>query len=302
MVSGHNEEDNQTGAREAAKTLKARNVEAEFVLDEGQIAIRKFPILPGSAALVGVAEKGYATLRVTAKAVGGHSSMPPAETAVEVLAKAVLAITENGDPLRFEGPGADTVRTLAPHASLLIRIAVANEWLFGPMLVDTISATPAGAALLHTTAAPTMLSGSPKENVLPRQATAVINFRIMPGQTAEHVMARAQSAVEGIDVSLAWVGPTKNPSPVSAMDSEAWRMIAALATEDGTMPVAPSLVIAATDSYEMMPVAKNIYRYQPLILSLDEIEMIHGSNEHMTLDNLARMTRFYARLIATAAR
>ena len=83
-------------------------------------------------------------------------------------------------------------------------MAVANEWLFGPLLVKQAGASPAGAALLHTTIAPTMLKGSPKENVLPQDATAWINYRIAPGDTSATVMARAKAAVGDLPVTLAW--------------------------------------------------------------------------------------------------
>jgi carboxypeptidase PM20D1 len=66
-------------------------------------------------------------------------------------------------------------------------------------------------------------------------------------------------------------------------------------------PVAPSLVTAGTDSRFMTPVAKDIYRFQPVEFALKDVEMIHGTNERMTLKNLEKMVQFYARLIVTAA-
>lgn len=78
-------------------------------------------------------------------------------------------------------------------------------------------------------------------------------------------------------------------------------MISALASQNNAVPVAPGLVLAGTDSYQMTPVARDIYRFQPLVLSLDETKMIHGDNEHLTLENLKRMIEFYSRLIATSA-
>jgi carboxypeptidase PM20D1 len=301
IVSGHDEEVGGTGARAAAALMKARGLTAEWALDEGLAVVDNFPMVGSRVALVGVGEKGYATLRVTAPAVGGHSSAPPKETGVEVLAKAVLAITGKPWPLRFEGPGAETVKAIAPHAGWKARMAVANEWLFGPLLVSQIAATPAGASTLHTTIAPTMLRGSPKENVLPQDATAWINYRIMPGQTKEDVMARARDAVRPLKVEFAWEGEANNPSPVSSTQSDGWKLIAALASDDGKLPVAPGLVTAGTDSRYMVGVARDVYRFQPLVASIDEFAMIHGTDEHISIANLERMVRFYRRLIATAA-
>jgi carboxypeptidase PM20D1 len=302
IVSGHDEEAGGTGAAAAAELLRERGVRAQFVLDEGLAVISDFPLLGRPVALVGVAEKGYATLRVTAPAAGGHSSAPPAETGVEVLARAVLAITGKPFPLQFDGPGGDMVRALAPDAPLPVRMAVANEWLFRPLLIRQIAATPAGAATLHTTIAPTMLRGSPKENVLPQDATAWINYRIAPGSSTDEVMQHATEATQGLGVQLAWEGPAYDPSPVSSSTSQAYRVIAELAAGDERFPVAPGLVMATTDSRHMTGLTEDIYRFQPIVASIGELQMIHGTNEHMTSDNLRRTAQFYARLVATLAR
>ncbi|HET7201861.1 MAG TPA: M20 family peptidase [Steroidobacteraceae bacterium] len=301
VVSGHDEEAGGTGAQAAAQWLQSQGVRAEFALDEGLAVVADLPIVSQPAALIGVAEKGYATLRVTAPAKGGHSSAPPRETGVETLARAVLAITGRPFPLEFEGPAADMVRDLAPRAGWPVRMAVANEWLFRPLLVRQLASTPAGAASLHTTIAPTMLRGSPKENVLPQDAAAWINYRIAPQDTAARVMDRARQATQGLDVRLEWVGPAYDPSPVSSSTSDAYRLLAALASEEGTRPVAPALVNATTDSRHMRELAADVYRFQPIVASLRDFEMVHGTNEHMTLDNLRRLCEFYARLIATGA-
>ena len=169
------------------------------------------------------------------------------------------------------------------------------------MLIKQIGATPAGAALLHTTIAPTMLQGSPKENVLPQDAAAWINYRIAPGDTSAGVMAKAKAAVAGLPVTLGWVDPPFEPSPVSSTSSDGWKALAAVAGAVTGAPVAPSLVTAGTDSRFLQPVASDVYRFQPMDFGDKDIEAIHGTNEHLTLTNLKQCVEFYARLIATAA-
>jgi carboxypeptidase PM20D1 len=301
VVSGHDEEAGGTGAKAAADLLQQRGVHPEYVLDEGMLIVNDFPLLGRPVALIGVGEKGYATLKVTASATGGHSSAPPPATGVEVLARAVLAITGRPFPMEFDGPAADMVRALAPDAAPLVRVAVANEWLFRPLLVRQVASTPAGAASLHTTIAPTMLRGSPKENVLPQDATAWINYRIAPGNTAADIMRRAKDATQGLPVELAWEGIAYDPPPVSPIDSRAYRVLAALARGEHDLPVAPGLVTATTDSRYMTALTDNIYRFAPVAATLDELKMIHGTNERMTLDNLRGTVEFYGRLIATTA-
>lgn len=302
IVSGGDEEAIGQGAPAAAAYLKSQGITAEFVLDEGLAVLLKNPITGGKLAVIGTAEKGYATLKVTAPATGGHSSAPPADGGgVVTLSRAVTAISEKGFPLKFSGPGAEMIRALAPSAPFAVRMAVANEWLFGKLLTGQAAASPAGAALLHTTIAPTMLKGSPKENVLPQDATAFINYRIAPGDTSATVMARAKAAVGTLPVTLEWTRKPNEPSPVSSTSSWGWKMVAATAGAVAQAPVAPSLVTAGTDSRYLAPVAKDVYRFQPVEFDMADIQMIHGTNEHMTLTNLEKMVQFYARLIVTAA-
>jgi len=301
VVSGQDEEAGGTGAQAAAALFKQRGIKAEWVLDEGMAVVTDFPMVNKPVAVVGLGEKGYATLKIVARASGGHSSAPPKETGVETLAKAVLAITGSPFPMKFEGPGADMIRAIAPETGLMTRMVVANTWLFGPLLKAQLAKSPASAATMHTTIAPTMLKGSPKENVLPQDATAWINYRIAPGQTRDDVMARAKEATKGLAVELSWQGHANDPSPVSSTDSEGWKLLAALAADGGKIPVAPGLVTAGTDSRYMTGVAKDVYRFAPMHASVSEFGMIHGTNEKMSIENLKRMTDFYTRLIATAA-
>ena len=302
IVSGEDEEVRGVGARAAAALLKSRGIKAQFVVDEGLAVITDNPVTRGRLALIGTAEKGYATLVVTAKAQGGHSSAPPKDGGgVVALARAVVAVADHGFPMAFCGPGAEMLKTLAPTAPFAVRMAVANPWLFKPLLIKQMGATPAGAALLHTTIAPTMLKGSPKENVLPQDATAWINYRIAPGDTSAVVMARAKDAVGPLPVALSWAAKPEEPSPVSSTGSDGWKVLAAVAGKVTGAPVAPSLVTAGTDSRYLQPVASDVYRFQPMDFSLADTGMIHGTNEHLTLKNLEQCVQFYARLIATAA-
>jgi carboxypeptidase PM20D1 len=303
ILSGEDEEVHGAGAVAAAALLEQRGVKALFVLDEGSFVITDNPLTGKPTTLIGVAEKGYATLKVTARGPGGHSSMPPRQSAVVTLSKALVAIADRPFPMRFEGPGADMLRWLAPQSPPAVRMAVANEWLFEPLLVSQVSKTPPGAALLHTTIAPTMLQGSPKENVLPVTAFGLINYRIMPSQSSADVMAWAKRATRRNDVTLAWDSPPREASKVSSTTSDGWKYVAAAAQASAPgVPVAPSLVVAGTDSSHLGRVAADVYRFQPAQAALDDTKMIHGINEHMTLANLKRMVDYYAVLIGTAAR
>lgn len=305
LVSGHDEEVGGTGAAAVAKLLASRKVKALFTIDEGGVISTDTPMINGPAALIGIAEKGYATLRVTANAPGGHSSAPPPvnEIGSVNLSKAVLAITHKPFPNELRGPAEGMVSVLAAKAGGMSKMAVANRWLFGGLVMSQMAESPASAAMLHTTIAPTMLTGSPKENVLPQSATALINYRIAPWNSSKDVLERAREATKGLPVQVDWTERKPGePSPVSSTSSPGWNLITATAKADRPdLVVSPYLMVAGTDSKHMVGVSDDVYRFMPVSLATSDIKMIHGTNEHMTLANLESMIRFYARLIATAA-
>lgn len=301
FVFGHDEEAGGRGAAAAAALLASRGVKPMFVLDEGGLGLTEDPINGKPIAFIATAEKGYATLKVEARGEGGHSSAPPERTAVASLARAVDRIASNPFPLRFEGPGADTVRALSGEAPFLQRAVIANDWLFGPLLASKVAETPAGAALLRTTTAPTMLQGSPKENVLPDRATALINFRIHPRDSRETVMERSRRAVEGLPVTLSWIEGAGDASPVASTASPSWTLIAALARKSTGAPPVPGLLSGATDGRAMIRLGGDVYRFLPILVTPKELESFHGVDERLSIQNLDRAAEFYARLIATAA-
>ncbi len=304
LVAGHDEEVGGSGAAAAASLLAQNKVKALFAIDEGGLITTDTPVINGPAMMIGIAEKGYVTLRVTAPSPGGHSSAPPREIGTVNLARAVIAINNRQFPMALRGPGEAMIAVLAAKAGGMTRVAVANRWLFDPLLVSRMAKSPASAALLHTTIAPTMLQGSPKENVLPQNATALINYRIAPWDRSAGVLARARAATRGLPVTVRFTERTpQEPSTVSSTQSEGWNLIAATAHADhpGTL-AAPYLVVAGTDSKHMAGVADDVYRFQAISLATGDVKMIHGTNEHMTLANLDSLIRFYARLLATAAR
>lgn len=301
LVFGHDEEAGGTGAAAAAALLAGRGVRPEFVLDEGGVGLTEDPVMGRPIAFIAIAEKAYATLRIEARAPGGHSSAPPGQTAVHTLARAIDRIASDPFPLLFDGPGADSVRALSADAPLLQRAIIANDWLFAPLIAAKAGASADGAALLHTTIAPTMLEGSPKENVLPERATALINYRIHPRDSREAVMARAQRAVKGLPVTLSWTPGGSDRSPIASTDTQAWYQLAAVARAATGAPAIPGLTRGATDGRAMTRLTPNVYRFLPIMVTAEELATMHGVNERLSVANLKRSAEFYARLIATMA-
>jgi len=301
IVSGHDEETMSSGAKAAAAHLAAQGIQAEFVLDEGLPVLAEHPLTGKPAGLIAVVEKGYATMAVTARGKAGHSSTPSDDLAVRTLAQAVLRITDHPYPMRLDGPNLDSLKRLAPQADFVSRLAIVNDWLFDKILIGRIAAMPIAAAGLHTTIAPTMLRGSPKDNVLPATATALINFRIGPSDTPDSIMAKTKSLLSDLPVDLAWDGLVTPSTATSSTSTIPYAVLErAVQTRLEATP-APTVMLGATDAAMMSGVAKDVYRILPVKLSFAETAMYHGANEHISLDALARMAGYYSDIITTVA-
>lgn len=306
FVYGHDEEvGGALGAVKAVQLFQQRGLRFEAVLDEGLVVTEG--ILPGiavPASLVGVAEKGSVTLKLMAEAPPGHSSLPPGpgQGAIGRLAQALVRLDAQPLPGGVTGVAGEMFATLAPEMSGFQRLALSNLWLFGPVVERLLAKGPSTNALMRTTTAITIVQAGNKENVLPGRAEAVVNFRLLPGDTAASVQQAVRHIVadEGIQVQL--LGQPFEPSRVSSSTSPMFGHIEQAAREvfAGGI-VAPGLMLAATDGRHFEAVADDVYRFSPVRAGPADLGRFHGTDERISVDNLAEMIRFYHRLLQLAA-
>jgi carboxypeptidase PM20D1 len=304
IASGHDEEiGGEQGGKAIAELLKSRGVKLDFVLDEGLLITEG--VLKGldrPVALIGTAEKGYLTLALEAKARPGHSSMPLPDTAIGMLSVALARLEDRQMPAAIRGVAAEMFDTIAPEMDGLNRALLSNLWLFGPVVKRQLEKGAATNAMLRTTTALTVVQGGNKENVLPGQAGARVNFRILPGDSIGGVTAHVKSTVANQAISVAPSGHANEPTPISPSAAPSYRLINRTIRElfPGTV-VAPGLMIAATDSRHMAPIADAIYRFSPVRAKSADLSRFHGTNERISIANHAELIRFYHRLLHNAA-
>ncbi len=297
---GGDEEVGGDGAKAVADHLQSQGVQLAWALDEGSFVLDK--VIPGldvPVASINLSEKGYVTMTLVATAKGGHSSMPPRETAVGKLAGAVHRLQENPVPGGLTGVSAEFFDALGRHFSLDKRAIFANRWLFDPVLEGILSGAPSTDAMLRSTTAPTMLSGSPKENVLPTKATATINFRIHPRDTVESLEAHVRQAVADEEIEIIVHHDHASPaSPVSDSEGPGYLDIqASIHAAFGPIASVPGLTIAATDARHYAKAADAAYRINPFSITGEDLTRFHGIDERLSLDNIAAGINFYAALI-----
>ncbi len=292
-VSGMN------GAYRIAQYFSEQGLRFEAVYDEGGIIAA--PGLGGinaTVALIGTAEKGYMTLRITVRGEGGHSSMPPAKGALVQAAEIIERLNSRQMPARITPPVASFLDKVGGTMNYTSRMAIANRWLLEGVLLKTMSKNSATNALVRTTTAVTMAHGSDAENVLASTAQVTVNFRILPGDTVEDVVKHVENICKDYDTDIEVVS-TREPSAVSPEDTHWFDLMrGALAEVCPEAVPAGYLAVVGTDAYKYQSVSDNIYRLMPALLTQTEQETIHNENEHISLDNYARMIAYFTNIFS----
>jgi carboxypeptidase PM20D1 len=299
LAFGHDEEvGGKDGAAAIAAILAERGVEFEFVLDEGgAVTDGFFAGVEQPVAIIGIAEKGYVNLHLTVNAPGGHSSQPPRHTAAGILAQAIVKIEANPFPPDLSAMDANFAY-LGHYFPLTTRIALANRWLLGPVVKRQLLSNPATAASIRTTTAVNMLEGSSKSNILPTRATAVVNFRILPGDSSAYIRERIVKIIDDprVEVTASMVN---EPSPVSATDSFGFALLQnTIQAQDGDVLVAPYLVQGGTDAKHFVGLSDSVYRFVMIRANRETMRRIHGVNEQITVADYLRAVRFYHALMS----
>ena len=287
------------GAAEMVKYFKKNNIEPSFVIDEGGAVVEGvFPGVKEACGLVGVAEKGCMDLKLSIKSNGGHASAPNPNGSFAQLAKACLDIESHPFKAHFNGPVAYMFDELGRRSSFLYRMIFANLWCFKPIL-DMICRKSGGQlnALVRTTTAFTQARGSEASNVIPPSAELIANVRINPNDSVDGVVEYARKVIKNNNIEISALNGSE-PSRVSTIDSDGYRLIKE-AIEDtwkGCV-VAPYLMVQASDSRHYGEISDKVYRFSAADLTDEEIESIHGVDEHIRLDTIRRAVEFFIRVM-----
>ncbi len=299
---GHNEEvmaeGRACGAICMMEYFKEKGIHLDSVIDEGGaiLDIKVDKVIDGHLAGVGIAEKGHVDFEISVNAKGGHSSQPPKHSALGKLSK-ILCKLENH---QFNAKLTDQLYSLfteiGKNTTYPVRIVMCNLPILKPLVTKVCSNIPAVASMMRTTTAVTQATGSPAPNVLPQKASAVVNFRIMPGQTIEDVEAHIRKyAGKNAEVKCL---SGKNPSKISPTDSRAFKVIAdTCKSMDPKAIVAPYLVMGGTDARQYEDVCDNIYRYSPFLMTTGLLLTTHGTNERIPVSSLEDGVAFFKRYI-----
>lgn len=287
----------KSGALNVAKSFKEKNIEFEAVIDEGgAILPDMIDGLDKTIALIGIGEKGSTNFKITAKGMSGHSSMPPVKNTVGILAKIIDNVEKNPMKPRLIKPVRELFEAMAPYMGPQKLILNNINNLF-PFVNGIISKSPALNSLIRTTIVFTKLEGGIALNVLPKEASAYANVRILQGDSSEDVIRHFKEINSGIDFEIEKLNNSE-PSPISPTNTAFFnKMKKIILNANPDVIIAPYLMAGGTDSKHYYNVCSNIYRFAPVIMAKKDNATIHSINERISFDNLWRMISFYIELI-----
>jgi len=301
---GHDEEiGGKNGAGAIVEQLKTENVQFLWSLDEGSMVLDNIiPGLPYPVASINLAEKGFLNVKLVAKGKAGHSSMPPKQTAIGAISRAIDRLQNAPVPGGLDGLSGDFFDGVGRYFPFGKRMIFANRWLFGSLLESELSKANTTNALLRTTTAPTIIRGGVKDNILPAGAIANINFRLHPRDTVKSIVAYVKKTIDDENIKVKASKWANEASPVSSHKAEGYRHLAeTFKSVFGEVIVLPGLTIAGTDSAHYSKISDDSYRIMPMQVTKEDIAGFHGANEKLSLINLKRAVTFYHQLIKVAA-
>lgn len=286
----------QQGAAKIAEYFRNKNIMFDAVYDEGGLVLEKGSVagIDSDVAVIGCAEKGFLSVKIKVKGLGGHASMPPMESAIGKAA-VIMQRLEHDQMKPMITPLINEFFTnIGGSMSFVNRMGIANQWLLKPVLLSQLTKNNSTNALVRTTTALTMMKGSDAPNVLSAEVEFVVNFRLLPGNSVKDVKEHIVNATKGFDVEIEEIDSVKEASAVSPTHTKAFKLIEAAIKEIHPTAIAtPYLTVGATDAYKYQIVSKNIYRFMPIKINDAEKQSIHSTNEYLSIENYMKMIHYF---------
>jgi carboxypeptidase PM20D1 len=301
MCFGGDEETSSTAAVAMSALLGERGVSPFLIVDEGGAIVDASMVGASSlTALVGIAEKGYMDIELIARGKGGHTSMPTKSNPLSVMAKAISRLDRPFRPVISE-PVRVMGQAIIDSIGFKARVILGNALLRRMLMPYVAKRVPEIGALTQTTGAITMISGGSAHNVIPEEIRAVGNFRVINGTSVEETLAIIRRKLRGLNVEVNLL-ESLEPSKMSRVDGEGWERLGTAicstwGNEKETCVVIPYLMFARSDSRFYSDISDNVYRFSPMIMSVQDRKAIHGVNERISTYAFRKMIEFYLALI-----
>jgi carboxypeptidase PM20D1 len=297
LCFGADEESSGKGATAMVDYFKKINKKLDLVVDEGgEISTENNKSIKAPIASIGVGEKGYVTLVLTAQKAGGHSSIPAEHTAIDMLSNAIAKISQNPMPTKLTAPIEAYLKSISAYnENFFDKMKLSNLWLFKSSVVNSLTKDPSSNALVRTTLVPTVFNSGVRDNVIPTFATAYINSRILPGQSTKEVYDYVTKTINDTNIKITYYkNYMTEPSPTTNVNSKYYKRVEkAVRAVVKDVVVAPMLMVGATDSRNYRAISEGVVNFTPLT----DAKGYHGIDERMLISDFQKCFNFYTLLI-----
>jgi len=284
------------------KVLIAKNWDkfaAGFAINEGGVVIVKDGKVQYTA--VQASEKVTYNVDVVARGTSGHASIPLKDNPVVHLANAIAKIGSYSAPVHFTAVTRRYFEGLAP-----LQDDELGKWIRsldtpdrGEHAARVISDTnPAWNAMLRDTISPTMLSAGVRANVIPAEARATLNIRLLPGDTIDVLLGELNKLVNDPQVKLEVQTNSGLAAPTSSLENDFYNAIVkSAATEFNGAPVLPYQSTWGTDSAQLRLHNVQAYGLVPFPLTEDDLKRMHGNDERIPVTAFAKGVDLMMRIV-----
>lgn len=294
--------DEEAGSRHGAEFLSAKHPElidgAEYELGEFAFITTR-PGWHGYLGTISISEKTGLPIRLTARGTPGHGSMPWPDTAPNRLIRALGQLLEAQRPFRVIPPVQEYFSRLA---TLLPREAGdrhrdLESLLRDPTVRERFLLNRNHAAMVRTTLAVTMLRGSEKRNVIPPEAVAEIDCRLLAGDEPDEVLEWVRQVITDDQVTVEAIQPAKVPN-LSPPDTPLYKALAdAIHRREPRAVVVPLVLTGFTDNWTFRRHGVHAYGFAPLVVEEGDLARVHGNDERISLENVRAGVRAYTELL-----
>jgi acetylornithine deacetylase/succinyl-diaminopimelate desuccinylase-like protein len=254
---------------------------------------------------VQASEKVAVNVAVVAKGTTGHASVPTKDNAVVHLAAAVEKIGNYSAPVHFTAIVRRYFEGLAAISDDEI-----GKWMRSLETSDrgehaqrVISDTnPQWGAMMRDSIAPTMLNAGVRPNVIPGEARAILNIRLLPGDTIDVLLVELRKLVNDPQVRLDVQPNAGLAAPPSSLESEFYASISKVAAEEFPgVPVLPYQSTWATDSAQLRLHNVQAYGLWPFPVTDEDLKRMHGDDERISIASFNKGVDVLARIVSEFA-
>lgn len=295
-----------------------RLIDAEFALNEGGWIIKRRNSDDVRYVSISTADKFMLSLRITASGHSIHSSMPRPDNAIFALARALDRLSEYDGGVQFIPITRQFFETLAltaeePEKTWLEDFIAGTDAARAAQADRRIGVDPLLRAFTRNTIAPVILEAGFRINVIPGTATALVNFRLIPGTdvaafieeirrvTADPAISVEILAEDSQEAALARLQERSRQSP-SPEDTELYQALVASAREQYPEALVTSYLFqAGTDAGAWRNRGVPVYGIYPYPIDQDDLSRMHGNDERVPVQSLAEGTEMIYRVLVDVA-